>query len=364
MHVIGTYIKQVPVVVEKNTDTIFVLTVLTNATQVYGSGFVNRTGSLLCRFGDNHVVEAFFASSSVVRCEAPARTEPGAVNVAVSVDGGSTFGGEVPSGSDPAAVVHFRYLTPSFVTGISPRSGPDTGGTVVTIRGAGFSSAFRFTCKFQPVLGGTEAEDSAEAAAAEVTAAVETSAVFVSSSELACIAPLVASGDKLGKAVEMAIFVDFGSGVLTRLPSSTALGSGSVTVFTYVPSLQLTQLNPDRGPVAGGTVVYIGGANFLAPLTTGGEVDTTETAWCRFGSTVTMGLRLSDGIIRCSSPPQGVGVPAEVEVSVSVNSGADFQGAPPESPLVSAFRASVWPERYSLRPRSYSSAPISRISYA
>lgn len=306
---------------------------------MYGTGFVNRTGSLLCRFGDNVLVEASFASSSVVRCEAPAQTEPGAVSVAVSVDGGSTFGGEVPSGSDSVAFVHFRYLAPSFVTGISPHSGPDTGGTVVTILGTGFSSDFRFTCKFQPKGGGTEAEDNSEAAAAQavVAATAGTSAMFLSSSELACIAPLVASGDELGQGVEVAVFVDFGDGVFTRLPSSTTTGSSSTTAFTYTPSLQVTHLKPDRGPVAGGTVVYIGGANFLAAPTTGGDVDTTETAWCRFGSTVTVGTRMSDGLMRCSSPPRGIGVPAEVEVSVSTNSGADFQGGPSGSPLVSAY---------------------------
>lgn len=307
------------------------------SSQVYGSGFVDRDGLLLCRFGDDHVVEATFASSSVVRCTAPAQTEPGAIEIAVSVDGGATFGGNGPSDSGLAASVHFRYLAPSFVTDISPRSGPDTGGTVVSVLGMGFSSAFRFVCKFQSEEIATEAEGDSAAATVEILAA------FISPSELACIAPPVVFGDQLGHGVEVAIFAIFESGILTRLPTSTASASDSPTYFTYVPSLQLRALNPDRGPAAGGTIVDITGANFFPPATSG-DVDAsaaTEAVWCRFGSTVTVGFPLSDGLVRCSTPPQSIGESAEVEVSVSVNSGADFQGGPSGSLLVRGSEATV-----------------------
>lgn len=310
-------------------------------TQVYGTGFVNRTGSLLCRFGENHVMEATFASSSVVRCTAPAQTDPGAVNVAVSVDGGVTFGGRDASSSDVVADVHFRYLAPSVVSGLTPRSGPDTGGTIVTVLGTGFSGDFRFVCNFQPQ---EEADTEAEGATAAAAPAVETLAAFMSSSELACIAPPVAFSEELAQGVEIQVFVDFGSGILTRLPTSAATSTGSPTYFTYFPSLHLTALNPSRGPVSGGTIVDISGANFLPPSTTGGDADSTaatEMVWCRFGTAVTIGSRLSDGLIRCSSPPRSVGVPAEVEVGVSVNSGADFQGGPSGSLLVSGREASM-----------------------
>lgn len=307
-------------------------------------GFVDRPGSLLCRFGEYDVVEATFASSNVVRCAAPAQTDPGAANVAVSVDGGATFGGSDASSSGQVAEVHFRYLAPSVVTGLSPRSGPDTGGTVVTVLGTGFSGDFRFVCKLQPREADAEAEGATASAAAAGAAAVETTAAFMSSSELACIAPPVLLSDELAQELEMLVFVDFGSGVLTRLPTSAATGVDSPTSFTYFPSLQLTTLNPSRGPMSGGTVVDISGANFLPLPTTGGDADSTaatETMWCRFGTTVTIGSRLSDGLMRCSSPPRSVGVPAEVEVSVSVNSGADFHGGPSGSLQVSGREASV-----------------------
>ncbi len=298
-------------------------------------------------------MEAVYASSSVVSCMAPAQTEPGAVEVAVSIDGGATFGGDRASDLGSAASAHFRYLAPSFVTGLSPRSGPDTGGTVVTVFGAGFNSAFRFVCKFQSEEMATEAEDNPAATA------VETPGALISASELACIAPAVTFNYELGLGVEVAVFVELEGGILTRLPTSTASSSDSPTSFTYVPSLQLKALDPDRGPSAGGTVVDITGANFFPPLATDGdgdgELDTTaanETVWCRFGSTVTIGSPLSDGLVRCSSPPRSVGDPAEVEVSVSVNSGADFQGGASRSLLVRDSK---------LTPKPLRKAPVWRV---
>lgn len=285
-------------------------------------------------------MEATFASSSVVRCAAPAQTDPGAVNVAVSVDGGVTFGGSDASSLDFAAEVHFRYLAPSFVSGLSPHSGPDTGGTVVTVLGTGFSRDFRFVCNFQSQGTDTEAEG-----ATAKDSAIETPAAFMSSSELACIAPPVVSRYDLTQGAEVLVFVDFGSGILTRLPASATTGTGSPTSFMYFPSLQLSALNPSRGPVSGGTVVGISGANFLPSSTTGEDVDSTaatETVWCRFGTTVAIGSRPSNELLTCSSPPRSVGVPAQVEVSVSVNSGADFQGGPSGSPLVSGREASAF----------------------
>ena len=301
------------------------LLVRRDSAQIYGAGFVNRTGLLRCRFGDNSAVEGSFASSRVLRCLAPAQKTTGAVDVTVSIDGGASFGGG--SGSLPTL---FRYLEPSFVTGLSPRSGPDTGGTVITVLGTGFSDDFLFTCSFHRK---TKAEETGREGEAE------TSAVVVSSSELNCIAPRIASGIKVGEEVELVISADYGGDVLTPVPISVG-GSRDQPYFTYVTSLQLTMLKPDRGPAAGGTVVEIGGANFLPPGTgsdtaTAG-VSTSHAVWCQFGTAVTLGSRISDTLIRCSSPPRGAGLPAQAEVGISVNGGADFARGAPGSELVSA----------------------------
>lgn len=309
--------------VKRKCHSMLTLLVRRDSAQIYGAGFVNRTGLIRCRFGDNSVVEGSFASSRVVRCLAPAQKTAGAVDVTVSIDGGASFGGG--SGSLPS---HFRYLEPSFVTGLSPRSGPDTGGTVITVLGTGFSDDFLFTCSFHR-------KTNAEETGGEVE--VVTPAVVVSSSELTCIAPRIASGIKIGEELELVTSADYGGGgVLTPLPISVG-GSRDPPYFTYVPSLQLTMLKPDRGPSAGGTVVEIGGANFLTGSDTAmAGVSTSHAVWCRFGMAVTLGSRISDTLIRCSSPPRGVGLSAQAEVGISVNGGADFARGAPGSELVSA----------------------------
>lgn len=294
------------------------------SSQIFGTGFVNHTGLLFCRFGENNVVAASFASSRLVRCLAPAQSLPGAVDIAVSIDGGVSFG----QASDYVAG-HFRYIAPSFVNGLSPRSGPDTGGTVITVLGAGFNDDFHLSCSFQ---GGTQIEDASN------TRAIQVMAVVLSASELTCIAPPVTSSTELGREVGVVVSVDFGDGFLTPLPSVFGTSSTPL-VFTYAPRVHLSVLNPARGPATGGTVVDIGGANFLPSgmeevhvAAVGGP--TIDTVWCMFASTMVIGYRLSDGLMRCSSPPRALGALANVEVSISVNSGADFARGPPGSELV------------------------------
>ena len=278
--------------------------------QVFGAGYVNRTGLLLCCFGDTALVEAIYASPSVVRCSAPARGVPGAVNVAVSIDGGSCFGHSVP-----ATVGYFRYFEPSMVIGISPRSGPETGGTVITVLGSGFSDDFPFMCSFSGATTPTNGIDSKE---------VVIPASFLSTSRMTCIAPPASSADDLAIEKEVAIFVDFGDGVWTPIPN--APGDSTVTpTFTYVPSIQLTALNPDHGPTTGGTVVEISGTNFH-PFAQAAAASSSisGTVWCRFGSVATVGHRVSNWLIRCSSPARAINAPTNVEVTISVNDGGDF----------------------------------------
>lgn len=287
--------------------------------QIYGAGFVNRTGLLRCRFGGESV-EALYSSPRVVRCSAPAQSVPGAIDVAVSIDGGASFGHAI----DPAAG-HFRYFAPSFVTSLLPRSGPDTGGTLITAFGTGFSSDFRFACSFRRGTGATVEADTGAAVPA----------MFVSSSELTCIAPPLASASSTAQAKEVVISVDFGDGLWVPVPTAPGGSSGLIT-FTFMPAVQLAVLSPTHGPGTGGTVVDIGGANFLPPGSQ--EVD-IETVWCRFGLIATVGSRLSDGLIRCSSPPRGIGAPTEAEVTISVNGGGDFARGPLGSELVRRFAA-------------------------
>lgn len=293
--------------------------------KVFGAGFVNRTtaGMLLCRFGENAVVLAVYASPSVMRCSAPARLEPETIDVAVSIDGGLSFGHPVN-----VRMGQFRYVAPSVVTGIWPRSGPEIGGTVITVLGSGFNSDFQFTCSFSGARGpSTDSE----------AKAVVVPAYFLSISRLTCIAPAASSADNLTREKGVVVSVDFGDGIWTPLPTAST-DSRLATAFIYVPSVQLTVLSPDHGPSVGGTIVEISGANFHPAAAFNNAVSSSvfDSVWCRFGLVVTIGRRISDKAIQCSSPERGVNAPAEAEVTLSVNGGADFARGPVGAELVRA----------------------------
>lgn len=267
------------------------------------------------------MVLAVFASPSVVRCSAPARSEPKTIDVAVSIDGGLSFGHPVN-----VRMGQFRYVAPLVVTGVWPRSGPEIGGTVITVLGSGFNSDFHFTCSLSGARGpSTDSE----------AKTVVIPAYFSSTSRLTCIAPAASSVDNLTRYI--VVSVDFGDGIWTPLPTAST-NSSLATSFTYVPNVQLTVLSPDHGPAEGGTIVEIGGSNFHPAAAFDDAISSSvlDSVWCRFGSVVTIGRRISDKAIQCSSPARGVNAPAEAEVALSVNGGADFARGPMGAELVRA----------------------------
>lgn len=238
----------------------------------------------------------------------------------VSIDGGASFGGS----SRPTSG-HFRYMAPCFVTRFSPRTGPDTGGTAITIYGTGFSRSSAYTCTF----GNGTARGDPGVKTVEPTV---TPAVFVSSTQLTCIAPPVKDSSQIGITAPVVISVDLGDGFI---PIGTTTDDSAQ--FTFMPGVQLRVLDPNHGPVTGGTVVDMSGANFnIRGEAEGGSgnATATDTVWCRFGSTVAAGSRISDGLLRCKTPPRGLEATSNVDVAVSINGGADFTGGTPGSALV------------------------------
>lgn len=229
--------------------------------------------------------------------------------MAVSIDGGASFGGS----SHPTSG-HFRYVASCFVTRLSPRTGPDTGGTAITIHGTGFSHSSEFTCTFgNGRIRGDPRVETVEP--------IVTPAAFISPSQLTCIAPALKDASQIGIAVPVVISVNVGDGFI---PVGTT--TNEPVEFTFMPGIQLRFLDPNHGPVTGGTVVDISGANFGGAEGGLGNNTATETVWCRFGSTVSTGSRISNGLLRCKTPPRGLEATGNVEVAVSVNGGADFTG--------------------------------------
>ncbi len=163
----------------------------------------------------------------------------------------------------------FEYGTPTpAVTGLSPASGPTTGGTTVKIAGTNFTAIMIVT------FGGTS-----------------TNAVATSSTSVTVKSPAHAAGTVAVKVED--------SDIHTSAPSSA-------DIFTFgTPTPAVTKVTPAAGPTSGGTKVVITGTNFSA----GASVD--------FGSAVVPSKTVtvdSPTSITATAPSQTAGT---VDVTVT-----------------------------------------------
>jgi hypothetical protein len=212
---------------------------------------------LACRFG-TATAPARWVNSTELECEAPAGAA-GDVAVEVSVNGADF--------TDDGAT--FSYLATAVVSGVSPASGPSTGGTEVTVTGSDLAFSTTLACRF---------------------AFVDVAASFVSSSELRCVAPAHGAGS-----VSFAVVDD-----------GRVLYSAS-DAFEYKPLMVVSGLSPPRGGTGGGTVVAVEGSGFLAYA---------SSATCAFGDAPAASVEVvSATLLRCVAP-------AHAEGSVAVRVGA------------------------------------------
>lgn len=108
---------------------------------VFGRGFADYgVGQLCCQFGgaegcgaEGTLLAASAAGEDRLVCTAPAALAPGTVALEVSLAGGA-------AGSATASGVGFHYYSPPVIDAVTPAVGDASGGTVLTIVGAGFMS--------------------------------------------------------------------------------------------------------------------------------------------------------------------------------------------------------------------------------
>ena len=217
----------------------------------------NFTGATSVKFG---LTSALFLvnSATTITAAVPASAGgPGTVNVFVTnADGTNTA----------TLANRYTYLSSTTVTGLSPTSGPFTGGTTVTVFGSGFTgtTSVRF--------GGIEA------------------------------AYLVDSDTRI-RALSPAVGASAIVHVRVTSPSGTSAAT-SASEFTYFgANLAVTDVTPDFGPVTGGNTVIITGSGFLG-------VDTV-----RFGGIEASFFVQSDTRITAFAPP--VAGPGATHVVVS-----------------------------------------------
>ena len=260
----------------------------------------------------------------------------------------------------PPSIGSLEYVTTPTVTGISPIDGPESGGTLVTITGTGFTGAteveFGITAatSFTDISGTSiTANSPAGTGTVDVTVAtnIGTSATspadhftYVAAPTVSSLSPAdgpTAGGTTVtitGTNFTGATEVEFGTNAATDLvvvnsttitvhsPADSA-GAVDVTVvtaggtsatspadqFTYVAAPVVSSLNPTDGPAAGGTLVTITGTNFTGAT----EVE--------FGATAATDLIvLSDTSITVQSPAGTAGV---VDVTVITVGGTSATSA-------------------------------------
>jgi IPT/TIG domain len=166
-------------------------------------------------------------------------------------------------------VLTYGIPAPPQVTGLSPNSGPETGGTPVTITGSGFTGA-------------TEV-DFGTAAATNLT--------VVNATTIECDSP-AGSGT-----ADVTVITPQGT-------SPTSAADEFTYTATTLPAPTVTGVSPDDGPASGGTLVTISGTGF-----TGATV-------VHFGTTAATNLAVVNATtIQCDSPP-GSGI-ADVTVITS-----------------------------------------------
>ncbi|MGD9932238.1 MAG: IPT/TIG domain-containing protein [Dehalococcoidia bacterium] len=167
-------------------------------------------------FGSTPSSFVTFESSTRLRVVSPPGS--GTVPVLVSVNGRQ-------SAATPES--QFQYALPE-ITSITPNAGPTAGGTPVVIDGKNFTEGVL-------VRFGT----------------ITVASIFVSTEQIRATSP------NLGIPLTVDVVVLSPGGESLKHPKA---------VFTYTDGPVISGLNPNFGPITGGTVVVITGSKFIAPV--------------------------------------------------------------------------------------------------
>jgi IPT/TIG domain/Right handed beta helix region len=306
---------------------------------ITGTGF---TGATAVMFGANNATTFNVDSDTQITATSPAGV--GVVDVSVTTPVGGT--------SADSAADQFTYVAVPTVTGISPTTGPATGGANVIISGTGFTGATTI------MFGATNAANFTVNSATQITAtapaglgvvdvtvttpiggASPTSAfdqfTYVAAPTVTGVSPnsgLVSGGATVtitGTGFTGATAVEFGSTNATsftvnsdtQITALSPAGSGVVDVTVAIPvggtsiasnadqfpyiGPVVSGLNPNFGPVSGGTVVIITGSGF------------TGATSVNFGANSAMSFTVNSDTQITATSPTGAGI-VDVTVTTSV----------------------------------------------
>ena len=224
----------------------------------------NLSGATAVTFGATAAPGFTVNSATQITATAPAGS-PGTVDVRVTTTGGTSATG---------AADQFTYVPAPTVTSISPTSGPQAGGTTVTLTGTNLGGATAVT------FGAT-----------------------------------AATGFTVNSATQITATAPAGTGTVdVRI---TTVGGTSATSaadqFTYVPAPTVTSVSPASGSSIGGTTVTLTGTNF------------TGATAVTFGGTAATGFTVNSATQITATAPAGSA--GTVDVRVTTTGGTSATGA-------------------------------------
>jgi hypothetical protein len=181
---------------------------------ISGTGF---TGATKVMFGSTPASSFKVNSDSQITASPPLTSHAGSVDVTVTTNDGTSANGSADL---------FTYDSVPTVSGVGPRAGPLSGGSTLTISGAGFTG-----------VGSTTVAVGANAA----------TVLTVSSTQITATLPAAASGGTVN--------------VTVTTPGGTSATSAA-DQFTYDPVPVVAGVSPASGPSGGRTAVTINGSGF------------------------------------------------------------------------------------------------------
>ena len=215
----------------------------------------NLTGATAVNFGGAAATSFVVNSASSITAVSP----PGsAATVDVTV---TTIGGT----SSTAAPDQFTYIAAPTISSVTPNVGPSGGGTNVSIGGANLTGATSVN------FGSTPA----------------TSFTVNSATSITAVAPAGSSGN-----------VD----IVVTTPGGTSSPSASDR-FTFVAGPTISSVSPNAGPLAGGTIVTVSGANL------------TGATGVSFGSTAATSFTVNSSTSISAVAPAGAAGPVDISVT-------------------------------------------------
>ncbi|WP_221937628.1 putative Ig domain-containing protein [Janthinobacterium sp. KBS0711] len=192
-------------------------------------------------------------------------------------------GGNGPYNTSRSYSLVINAQPPPTITGVTPASGPSTGGTAVTITGTGFTGVTAL--KFGANNG--------------------VAVTVVNATTMTATSPAGSAGTVN----------------VTVTASGGTSATGAANQFTYIPAPTVTGISPTAGPTVGGTNVTITGTGF------------TGATAVTFGATAATGFTVNSATQITATAPAGTGT---VDVRVTTTGGTSATSAADQFTFVAA----------------------------